>query len=292
MSANFVMLAGKYDPSKAKFPYYASTKLDGVRAFVQGGKLWSRKKELIPNLHTQKLFGKPEYEGFDGELIVGEDDSPTAFNDTQSGVMRVAGEPDVAFFVFDSMENPTAGYESRVQDPKYMGKKTRIWYVTQWRVDNEKELLKYEEETIGRGFEGVMLRSPHSPYKFGRSTMNEGYLLKVKRFEDAEAKIISCHEENHNTNERVTNEHGVAKRSSAKAGKVGKGTLGKLIVQDCRTGVQFGVGSGFTAAQRASLWEHRTKLPDKLIKYRYQPAGVKEKPRFPTFIGMRDKRDL
>jgi len=35
-----------------------------------------------------------------------------------------------------------------------------------------------------------MLRHPQSPYKQGRSTPKEAYLLKVKRFSDGEAVIV------------------------------------------------------------------------------------------------------
>jgi hypothetical protein len=37
-------------------------------------------------------------------------------------------------------------------------------------------------------------RSPHSPYKCGRSTEREAWLLKIKRFEDAEAVVLEPYE--------------------------------------------------------------------------------------------------
>ena len=293
MSKNFVMLAGKYDPAKARFPYYASEKLDGVRAFIEDGQVWSRRKELIPNLHVQALFSHQRYAGLDGELIVGPPNSPTAFNDTQSGVMRIAGEPNVMFHVFDYCATTQMLFTKRLLVAKGLVQgAAKMKLVKQHHIRNQEELDRFESCMVADGYEGVMLRTPESLYKFGRSTVNESYLLKVKRFEDADAVILSYEEENHNANEKIVNEYGVGKRSSAKAGKVGKGVLGKLLVEDTRSGVQFGVGSGFTAAQRANLWDVRTTLPGCYIKYRYQPAGVKEKPRFPTFIGMRDERDM
>jgi DNA ligase-1 len=36
----------------------------------------------------------------------------------------------------------------------------------------------------------------------------------------------------------------------------------------------------------------RKKLLGKIVKYKYQEIGVLEKPRFPVFLGFRDKEDM
>ena len=56
--------------------------------------------------------------------------------------------------------------------------------------DNNEELIDYEQGAVEDGYEGVMLRDPSAPYKYGRSTVRKGYLLKLKRFEDSEAEVI------------------------------------------------------------------------------------------------------
>lgn len=138
-----------------------------------------------------------------------------------------------------------------------------------------------------------MLRDPQGPHKFGRSTVRENWLLKVKRFEDSEAVVIGYEEEYQNTNEKVTNAFGRVKRGSSQAGRVGKGTLGKLILRDLQTGVEFAAGSGLSAAQRASLWASRhSGLNGQIWVYKHQPYGVKDKPRLPVLKGPRDKRDM
>ena len=62
--------------------------------------------------------------------------------------------------------------------------------VPQVLVHNEEELRAFEEKCLAEGYEGAMVRSLEGPYKCGRSTVKEGYLLKVKRFEDGEAEIL------------------------------------------------------------------------------------------------------
>jgi hypothetical protein len=78
-----------------------------------------------------------------------------------------------------------------------------------------------------------MLRDPNGPYKFGRSTRKEGYLLKLKRFCDSEAEVIGVVELMHNGNEAKTNALGRTERSTRKAGKTGMGVLGALACAGC-----------------------------------------------------------
>ena len=63
-------------------------------------------------------------------------------------------------------------------------------------------------------------------------------------------------------------------------------------MRDLTTGVEFEIGTGYTAKQRAEFW---TSQPvGKIVKYKFQPAGAKDegKPRFPVFLGFRDKADM
>src|SRR5690606_41939772 len=86
-----VLLAGKADVAKLKFPVWASPKLDGIRAIVKDGRLLSRSLKLIPNEATQSLFGRPSHEGLDGELIVGSPTAPNVLHVT-SGAIRARSE--------------------------------------------------------------------------------------------------------------------------------------------------------------------------------------------------------
>ena len=46
-------------------------------------------------------------------------------------------------------------------------------------------------KNLNAGYEGLMLRDPNGIYKFGRSSVKENILLKVKEFMDDEAEIIA-----------------------------------------------------------------------------------------------------
>lgn len=291
MSAIKPMLAAAA-PQVLAFPLLASPKLDGVRCLVLHGVAVGRSLKAIPNKHVQKLFGRPEFEGLDGELIVGESTASSAFNATSSGVMSVDGEPDVKFYVFDDFHE-TGGFQRRLHTAHRRIKKHQCCVaVPHVLVSSDAELAEFEQKMLGFGYEGVMLRSPDGPYKQGRSTAREGYLLKLKRFEDGEAEVTGFEQLMRNTNEAKTNELGQKERSNHKAGMVGAGTLGALKVRDVKTGVEFSIGSGFNEAQRSCLWKERHALVGRVLKYKSQPTGAKDKPRFPVFLGFRDAVDM
>ena len=281
------MLATDADLEKLRFPLLASAKLDGIRAIVRDGVVWSRSNKPIPNKHVQTLF-KP-FEHFDGELIVGDPTSKTVYRDTVSGVMSEDGEPAVRLFVFDHVEHQTE---------KYMARSLRVvrhkvpMIVTheQVHIASLDKLLLLEERMLNQGYEGLILRDPEAPYKQGRSTVKEGYLLKLKRMATDEAEIIGFIEEMTNLNVATISETGHTKRSSHKANKVGKGRLGALQV---RWGdVEFEIGTGFCDAEKEAIWLNQDKYLGKLVSFNHFPIGAYDKPRHPSYKGLRSPIDL
>jgi len=283
------MLASPFDEALLKFPVLASPKLDGVRAIVRGGVVLSRALKPIPNKNVQKRFKHLEH--FDGELIVGAANDPDVLRTTTSGVMRVDGDPDVSFHVFDHIQEPTAPYLSRLQLVKDRPRKGgSVLIVDQTILQKLERLNEYEPSILAQGYEGVMLRRPEAPYKFGRSTAREGYLLKIKRFHDAEFEIVGFEEEMFNANEATTSELGHTKRSSHKANKVPKGRLGALVLKYGDT--TFNCGTGFNDAERERIWAERDSYLGKLAKIKYFAHGIKDVPKLPSFLGIRDERDV
>jgi DNA ligase-1 len=295
------MLAGKApdDLSTLRFPLLASPKLDGIRCLVtKGGVAMSRNLKPIPNEYIRAWLAYM-CEGFDGELIVGARTGNDVWNRTQSGVMREDGEPDVTFHVFDDFKaegnfvwrQEVIRRRLKHNDPKASG----ICQVEQIEVLDIHQLMVLEEFYVSEGYEGLMIRDPLGPYKFGRSTTKEGYLLKLKRFEDHEALCIGMVEKFHNSNEATKDELGRTKRSSAKAGKVPTGMMGALKCEyndGWGSPVPFEIGTGFTDAQRKSMWEH-DDVEGLRVKFKCQGFTPEDKkPRFPVFLGFRDERDI
>ena len=280
------MLASPFDEALLKFPVLASPKLDGVRAIVRGGVVLSRALKPIPNKNVQKRFSHLEH--FDGELVVGASNDPNVLRTTTSGVMRVDGDPEVSFHVFDHIAAVDEPYLSRVE--RLWQSSDDVWIVDQTSIQTAERLTEYEQTVLKQGYEGVMLRRSDAPYKFGRSTAREGYLLKVKRFHDDEFEIVGFEEEMFNANEATTSELGRTKRSSHKANKIPKGRLGALVLKYGDT--TFNCGTGFNDAERERIWAERDSYLGKLAKIKYFAHGIKDVPKLPSFLSIRDERDM
>jgi len=316
------MLAGTPDGNDdLKFPLIASPKLDGIRAANKNGKLLSRSLKLIPNKLVQQVLGIPGLHGLDGELIVGPANHPNVMQATTSVVMSNDKMVPFEYHVFDYWDS-TEGKRDRLirlgslalsiqkewaslllraglLPPELL--QCPICIVPQKLVETLDELDAFEAECLETGYEGVMVCAPDGKYKFGRSTVKEHGLLKLKRFTDAEAIVVGFVEEMKNENAAQTNELGRTKRSTAKAGLTGKGTLGAFVCKRIfinekgdRTlsDYTFNIGTGMTAEFRASVWANRDAHKDAIVKFKHFEHGVVDAPRHPVFLGFRAAEDM
>lgn len=273
----------------------ASIKYDGIRALVIDGVVLSASLKPIPARHVQEKFRHLEF--YDGELICGPANAEDVYNRTFSGVMTKGdGDPDVQFYAFDHTQHP--------MDEFYV-RQSRLWahkdvtLVQQFPVESEQGLRAVYEKILDDGFEGLMTRKQRGPgsyYKFGRSSALEGILNKMKPLEDFEARIVGYEEAQANNNEATINELGRTVRSSHKANKTGKGTLGKLVC-DYGDGKTFKVGifKGFKAADLQKLWNERESLPGQYVKLQKLAIGEKDLPRHPrvlAMLGLRSPLDM
>lgn len=288
------LLSCEVNVDNINFPIYISTKFDGVRAMVIDSVVYSRSLKPIRNNHVQKLFGKEEYNGFDGELIVGDIYAKDVFQKTTSGVMSHDGCPDVKFYVFDLWNLPDLDYESRqrvLQDLLLQDSTmSSVVYTMIHKCHTVEDLdffLKHEEKVGGKGLIG---RNPLGRYKYGRSTPKEQFSMKFKFFKTEEFEVIGFTERMHNSNEQKRDELGYAERSSAKEGMIPMNTLGSLVLKYGDD--TFNVGTGFSDALRDEIWFNQEKYLGKLASIRYMSVGMDKLPRVPSFQGFRDEDDM
>jgi DNA ligase-1 len=294
------MLATKIKPEQygnIEFPILMSPKLDGIRCLKVGGRCLSRKFKPIRNNYVRNWIESNLPDGVDGELFV----RGKRFNDITSGIMSEEGYPDFYFAIFDYViDDLTAPYSVRYNDVVQLvhgltlEQRKHVEIVYHIVIKDVIELQDYEQECIRKGYEGAMVRSMSGPYKNGRSTLKEGYLLKIKRISDSEAVIIGFEEGIHNENEAEISELGYTKRSHEQDGVVMADTLGSFKVRDIKHGWEFslGTGDGLTQELRKEIWDHQDKYMGKIVKYKYQPYGMVDKPRFPVWLGFRDESDM
>lgn len=279
--------ASDIDLKTLRFPLLASPKLDGLRCILWEGVAYSRNAKPFRNRFVQKWAER--YHNLDGEIVVGSPTDPLCLLNSKA-VTAYEGEPDFTFWLFDSIEGVSQKFEDRlahVQDEH--GDEPRIAPVPHAVIRSVEDLLMEEERYLTQGYEGIMLRHPEGPYKNGRSTLREGWLMKLKRFQDGEATVIRLEEGTRNDNVQLRDELGRAKRSSARAGLVPNGMVGAIIVMDPQWGELRIAPGTMTHAERRTFWDSPSMLIGTPIHWRSFGYGVKDKPRFPRYYGIKDE---
>ena len=226
-----------------------SEKLDGVRAFWDGSRFLSRQGNLFyaPDWFVEHLPSTP----LDGELWLGR----KSFQRTVSIVRRQDKSDlwrELAYVVFDAPAQNDV-FERRLEylrDSLAQNQSTFVRILEQERCRNLDHLREELDRVDALGGEGLMLRQPGSLYEAGRSAT----LLKIKRFHDAEARVIG---------------------HLPGAGRH-KGRLGALDVV-LPDGTQFSVGTGFSDAQRES-----PPPVGSVITFRYQELSDRRSAAVPV----------
>lgn len=283
---------------RLNFPLYASPKIDGFRCVLGEHPLTSRLSRFPNEFFDRNLTGiLPSNTILDGEVVVGKRRGKGVLGRTSSGLTTRTGEPDFTLWVFDrpGLPDRPGWYDRYLCAHDLIGSvgHERIRLLRHTLILDLDQLLQYIDARLNRGYEGVMVRSVDGPYKEGKSTLREQYMLKIKPFDTAEGRIKGWFEEQENTNEAKREVTGKLKRSSAKSGKVPKGSLGGFILDDITDGSEVRVGGGFTKRQREELWRmilqgwNPTGL---LTRYKKQRVGQKDKARHPGFVDFVDFR--
>ena len=258
---------------------------------IQRGMLVSRNGLPVKNKELQARFGKPEYEGLDLELTAGLPNGESVFNATSRVVKKADARAEhVRANIIDYYAQKTStpfNLEQRVSvlasnfGPARCPKGFAL--IEQVPIENVAQLKKFEAKALAAGWEGVMLRRadqgeyPQKPGKSNRSTLNEFYLARLKRFEHADAVIVAVHPLKHNANEERT---ATGARSSKKAGiVVDSARVGSVTLKDVVTGVEFDTTVGST---RLREWKEWPSALGKTVRYRYQVCGTVDKPRINT----------
>lgn len=233
--------------------WYMSEKLDGIRGYWDGEKLYSKnKKEIIVPRSFTKNF--PPFE-LDGELWSQRDD----FEFIQSTVLDKIPSKSWANITYNIFEVPHSkgDFRTRLEKAKQWFEKypnENVNIIKQTLCKDEEELLKYLDKIVDLKGEGIIVKDPSLPYHTGRSP----YILKVKKAYDMEGEVI-----------------GINYRNGVKI-------LKSLIVK-LSNGVVFNLGGGFSDKQR--------KKPPKIgeiVTFKYYGFTKNGKPKFTSFLRVRD----
>ena len=251
-----LMLADVYRRGMPLDDYWVSEKYDGVRGYWDGKVFWTRGGERVfaPAWFTASLPATP----MDGELWAGRDRFALAVSTVRSQTPDDTAWREMHFMVFDLPAQP-GDFTTRLTTLRKLLPITAApWVVAvaQQRATTHEALQALMEKTVKMGGEGLVLHRGASLYR-GERTAD---LLKVKLFDDAEARVV--------------------------AHLPGKGRhvdrLGALLVE-MPDGKRFKLGGGFTDVQRDD-----PPPIGSLVTYRYNgtlPSGL---PRFARFLRVRN----
>ncbi|MCH1931336.1 DNA ligase [Shewanella sp. A25] len=234
--------------------YLVSEKLDGVRGYWDGRRLFTRQGYSIaaPSWFTAEFPPVP----LDGELWIGRGQ----FESISSLVRQFQSKDEdwrqVHFMVFD-LPKAEGDFASRYQQALQLvnDDSTYIQVIEQLTLPSIDALYHKLNEVVEAGGEGVMLHKKSSLYQVGRTP----HLMKLKRYLDAEAEVIGYVE-------------GKGQFS---------GQMGALKVKTA-DGRIFSIGTGFSVAQR----QHPPAIGS-VVTYKYFGLTVNGLPRFASFLRIR-----
>ncbi|HTH95619.1 MAG TPA: DNA ligase [Rhodocyclaceae bacterium] len=250
-----VMLANVYRGHIDLSGYWVSEKYDGVRGYWNGEQLLTRGGERIaaPAWFTQ---GLPQT-ALDGELWGGRG----RFQETVATVRQQTPDDTawrrIRFMVFD-LPDTSGTFDERLNTLRILIPSLDmpwIQVVEQRKIADHKALDALLRKTVQAGGEGLMLHRGASLY---RAERNDD-LLKLKPYDDAEAKVI-----------------GYQPGKGKYAGRVG------ALLVETPDGKRFKLGTGLNDGQRAS--------PPPLgawVTYRFIGFNNSGIPRFATFLRVR-----
>lgn len=244
-----------YDEKRDKIDgWFMSEKLDGIRAYWDGKKLYTKNKNEIfaPSFFTKDF---PPFE-LDGELWTKRAD----FENIQSIVLNnnsnLAWE-NITYNIFE-VPNATGNFKARLDFLKnWLDKNPNnyIKIIPQIVCKDENHLQSFLKELLEKKAEGVIVKNPNLEYEVGRSKNS----LKVKRFLDDEG-IIQAYNLNSN------------------------GSLKSLVIK-LKSGEVFNLGNGFSKKYR----ENPPKIGE-TITFKYYGFTKNGKPKFASFLRVREDK--
>lgn len=266
--------------------FVLTTKIDGSRiiAMKDNGKVsfWTRqgqKYEGLVDLENELLNSPEDNFVLDGEIVAIDTDLENTYKNT----MKLSRTKDLEkhglkMLVFDYM--PIANFKIQCCPLAYRARRgvlTAIFDFNNFKYfqllpklyqgTDTSKIIEILNEQTAQGQEGIMINIVDAPYDFKRTNN----LLKVKKFQDTEVKVIGFEE---GTNKLA-------------------GTLGAFVCEYKDNIVK--VGSGLSDEDRAYFWANKDSLIGKYITVKYFEESYDSKTKLPSLrfpIYMRVREDI
>lgn len=310
----------EFDLESLSFPLIATIKKDGVRGIPRQGQLRTRayKSQELPLIKNKQIqeFCNPLKSitsrspiSIDLEIYIHglplneivmftntEDiKSRDHYNKVKAKVRELTNNfnyylslpSNIELYVFDFVEEgkEQEPYINRILTAKHLilnTIQTRVTFAEPVIVNSLDELTTLYNKSIEDGFEGLVLRTPQSPYKYGRSTLKEGYFLKMKPFEEFEGTIVRLNERMLNFNQSEESYAGYSIKSKAADGIAGSGIAATATVE--WNGQMLNITLKGTESERCRMWDMKETYVGRKLAFKGMSYGMKTVPRIPTFV--------
>jgi len=281
-----------------QYPLLVSYKLDGIRCIFKDGQMYSRALKQFPNIQLKNRFKdviywtKEQDVILDGELLA----KSITFNEL-SGLTRQLNKElpnDLHFYCFDAITNEN--FNQTFLNRKKELDRTGVDYLKhvkilqQISVNSSGEIDAIYEKALNWGCDGLILRDPNGRYKFGRGTIKEGLIYKMKPFQTFDSKIIDVLQGTivNPKAEKTINELGYSRTSKLKEDRLPSGRASDFVVK--YDGKELKISIAMTQDEKEEVWRNKEKYMGKMIEYKGMLVGSKDLPRHPIFLRFREDK--
>lgn len=302
------MLATNANLDKMQFPIMSSKKLEGVRGEFTHNGLFTRPLKRFNNkllaLKFHKIIEccKSNHIVIEGEFYK----HGIPFNEISSMCRKADDQriENLEFHIFDMYSEimSDARFSLRVDFIKMIKEQlgSDVVIVDQHLHKSKEEVIKFYEDCLEDGYEGWVGKDPDSAYKLGRSTVNEGYYIRLKPEDTFDGVVIDIVERLENLCPSEENELGLMSKKQDKDMKASTGLAAVAIVKSkafnkpIRVSLSRGI-LDYTdtnkSPSRASLWANRGDYIGKNIRFVGFTIKGMDLPRSPRFDDWRTDLD-
>lgn len=253
------------------YPVTVQPKLDGVRCMAdnedeitltsRGGLPWTEVPHIISELESILDSGTV----LDGELYI----HGHTFQEITRLVKKNRPESsEIEYHVYDI---PTVKGNSdltwikrklALEKLKLTGK---VVLVPSYEANSYEEVMKYHDLFVSQGYEGAIVRSHDGTYLYGYRSSS---LLKVKKFDDAEFKVVGYDK--------------------------GVGRYANSVIWVCHTeeGSEFRVNHKCSITEKEKFLKDVKKYIGKWLKVKFFGRSEDNHPRFPVGLAFRLEKDM
>lgn len=307
--------------NQLSYPLLISTKMDGCRLLFKQGEIVTRSLKPLPNIQlNQKFEPLRKFSEEDKLILDGEVFAPgipfqfivscfmTEDYDAKQSIKKwteLCQEHDyfisrqevfdkLKFYCFDCLtENlKDTPFNARLGNAENACKSfpELAVAVEHWAVYSAEEVSQVFDQVILKGYEGLILRNPKAPYKFGRARVSENIAYKLKPWATVDSKIIGIVQATvvNEDAEKTVNELGYSRTSKRQEDRHTIDKAQAFVVDF--NGKELSVPIAMPDEKKVYIFKHQEEFVGKFLEYKFMTVGMKDLPRIPKMIRLREDK--